>query len=135
MAVEELITPYFELNGVDITSHVRAVSFPMTFGENEVNAFGSKWEKKTPGMGSYSLTLTFNMDYDTGAIEEQLWNLLGTKTTWLARKDTAAVGPSNPEWTGTVLINAHTPFDTEVGGVTQPQLSFPGDGQPSRATS
>ncbi len=64
-----------------------------------------------------------------------MWPLLGTVVPFVVRLDQAAVGTSNPSYSGNVLINGWNPIEGSVGDEASVSLGFPTSGAVVRATS
>lgn len=131
-----LIAPRIEINGVDRSTYIKKVSLPIEVDQQESTSFGSGgWRTRLGGLKDGSLGLTMNNDFAAGAIDSVMWALLGTVVTFKVRPTTAAVGTSNPEYQGSILVTGWTPFDTEVGGLVEVSVDFPLTGIVTRATS
>jgi hypothetical protein len=90
--------------------------------------------KRDPGMQSHGpMSVTF-ADDSSQTIAQYLDTNLGSKVTFVARKDSAAVGATNYEWTGTFIIQGGG-FDAEQGGPARFTVAFPIDGAATGASS
>ena len=70
-----------------------------------------------------------------GEDHDRMWPLLGTVVPFVVRLDQAAVGTSNPSYSGNVLINGWNPIEGSVGDEASVSLGFPTSGAVVRATS
>lgn len=127
---------YIALNGTDRSSYIKSVTLNVEVNELDQTDFAdSGWMVPLGGLKSGSLALTFNQDVAASAIDSIMWPLLGTTVTFEVRATNAAVGTSNPKYTGSVLINSWTPLDGSVGDIAEVSVTFPTSGTITRATA
>jgi hypothetical protein len=136
MAKIVLKTSYVSLASNDLSSYCSKIELKVDVDEKEVTTFGSSgWKEVLGGIQSGELALTFKQDVAASALDSILWPLLGTVVAFEVRATSAAVGTSNPKYTGSVLIKSHSPVAGGVGDVAEMSLSFPTSGTITRATS
>lgn len=136
MAKMVLLTEYVALNGTDLSSYCNKGELQIEVDAKEVTTFGSAGAKEfIGGLKSGTLALEFKQDFAAAALDSILWPLLGTVVTFEIRPTSAAVGASNPKYTGSVLITGHNPVSGGVGDEASMSLSFPTTGAISRATA
>ena len=135
MAVMALTSEYVSLSGTDLSAWVKKGELTVDVNEVDVTAFGdSGWKAVVGGLKSGSLAITANDDFAASQIDAILWPLLGTKVAFEVRPTSAAVGASNPKYTGTVLISGHK-VGGSVGNAAEKDHTFPTSGAVTRATS
>lgn len=135
MAKMVFTTTYIALGGTDLSSYCNKAELSVEVEEKEVTTFGSGGNKEIiGGLKSGTLALEFKNDYAAGLLDAILWPLLGTVVTFELRPTSAAVGTSNPKWTGSVLINGLSAGGGVGDEATQSQ-SFPTTGAITRATA
>lgn len=136
MAVIAITDPHLTIEGTDMSDMARQVAITVEVGENDINSFGTDWEKVLGGLKSWEFTVTFNQDFAAAQVDATLWPLLGRNDVTIAVRPTSAVkSATNPEYTGDVFVSGYTPVDAEAGGVIQPQLTWQGNGALSRSVS
>lgn len=134
MSTFALLNEHVEINSVDLSDHVRAATLALEASQLDSTAMGDDWSEVTGGLKSGTLTIEFLDDFDASEIDDTLWPLFGTVTTFLVRPDGAAVSATNPNYTGGLFIAQHS-----VGGslneMAGKSLTLPTSGTVSRATS
>ena len=136
MAAFVLTDAYIALNGSDRSAHIKQVALNVETAEQDVTDFADAgWTVPIAGLKSGSLALTFNQDVAASAIDSIMWPLLGTTVTFEVRATNAAVGASNPKYTGSILVTSWNPITGSVGDVAEVSVTYPVSGYVTRATS
>lgn len=123
------------LNAVDLSSYTRNISISTEVEDLEDTAMGDDWRSRIGGLKEFTLDLEFNADFDSSAIDDTIWPLLGTVTTFAIKPTSASTSATNPEYSGSVLVTEYTPLDGSVGDLATVSVSWPGATALSRATS
>lgn len=135
MAAMVLTAEYCTINASDIKAFSKKVELTVEVADEEVTNFNSAgWKEVLGGIKSGTLAITLNDDVAASQIDSIIWPLLGTVVAFEVRATQAAVGTSNPKYTGNVLINS-TKLGGEVGSVAEKDFSFPTSGAVARATA
>lgn len=134
MAAAALVNEYVALNSSDLSNHVKSATLVVDVNTLDASAMGDAWTDNLGGMKSGTLSIELLDDYAASSIDSILWPLLGTVVTFEVRPDGAAVGTSNPKYTGSVLINHHS-VGGSIGELPMKSLSLPTTGVVTRATS
>lgn len=133
MAAFSLSSCYIELNSVDYSAFVKSVTLSSEAAELNTTDFASSgWTEMIAGIKSGSLGLTFNQDVASGQIDSAIWALFATVVTFKIRATSAAKGASNPEYSGSVLINAWPFLDGSVGDLAEVTVTWPLSGAVAR---
>jgi hypothetical protein len=135
MASFAFIDGRVEVNSVNLSSYVRAVTLEVSADELEDTAMGDTYRSKIGGLKDWSVQLEFNSDFASSAVDATLWPLLGTTTTVKVRPTTSSIGSTNPEYSGSALVSQYNPFGNSVGDLATVSVQWPGAGTLSRATS
>lgn len=136
MAKMVLTSEYVEINSVDVSSYVRKAELSVEVEDKDVTTFGSAgWTEVLGGLKSAELSIEFLNDFAANDLDSDMWALLGTVVTFEVRPTSAAVGTSNPSYTGSVLVNSWNPIEGGVGDEATVSVSFPVSGAVTRATS
>ena len=126
------------LNGTanDISSSVRQIVLDIDLAEVDKTNFGSGgWTEVTGGLKSGTVQIDFNDDVAAAAIDSTIWGLFGGTAAFTIRPGgTAAIGTSNPDYQGTVLVNK-TMIGGAVGDLATKSVTWPTTGSISRATA
>jgi hypothetical protein len=132
------LNPKITLNGTanDVSSAVRQVVLDINAAEVETTNFGSSgWVEMTGGLKSGSVQIDFLDDVAASAIDSTIWGLFGgTAAITIRPGGTAAIGTSNPEYSGTVLVN-QTTTGGAVGDLATKSVTWPTTGAVARATA
>jgi len=104
-------------NSVDLSSKVRSIIITRNHEDLDATAMGSVARTHYPGLRDDSMQVTFFQDFATGSTEATIAGLLGLAVgaSIVAKKDTGAVGATNPSYTTTGFALTHTPLNGEVG--------------------
>lgn len=138
MAVFVYTNAKVTLNGTanDISSSVRQVMLDINAAEVDKTNFGSGgWTELVGGLKNGSVQIDFNDDVAAAAIDSTIWSLFGgTAAITIRPGGTAAIGTSNPDYQGTVLVN-QTTTGGAVGDLATKSVTWPTTGAISRATA
>ena len=136
MAVLAFTDCLVTLNSVDHSARVAKAELDLQGVELDTTNFGSQgWNEAIGGLKSFTLKLMFHQDFAASQVDTLLWALFNTVTTFALRPTNAAIGATNPEFQGSVLINELSPISGSVGDLATQDLTWPGSGVPTRATS
>lgn len=123
------------VNSVDLSSLVSAVTINRAFDELEVTAMGDGGHKFVKGLESSSVTIDFFNDEATSKTLQTLQAVYGTSTTVVIKQTSAAVGPTNPSYTMSCLVNNLTPVNGAVGDISTQSVTWTVNGTIAVATA
>ncbi|WP_329187047.1 phage tail tube protein [Actinacidiphila glaucinigra] len=136
MAKMVLTSEYLSLNGVDLSAYTKKAEVSVEVEEKDITTYGDAgWKAVIGGLKSGSIAIDFLQDFAAATLDAIMWPLLGTVVSFEVRPTSAAVGTSNPKWTGNVLIKAWNPVSGSVGDEATVGVTFPTSGAVVRATS
>lgn len=135
MASFAFIDGRLEVNAVVLSTYCRGVTLNVTADELDDTAFGDTYRSRIGGLKDWSVAPEFNQDFGASATDVTLFPLLGTVVTVKVRPTSAIISPTNPEYSGSVLISQHNPFGNSVGDLATMSVTWPGAGTCARATS
>ena len=136
MAAFVLTDAYIAINSVDRSAFIKQVALSVETAEQDVTDFADAgWTVPISGLKSGSIALTFNQDVASSQIDSIMWPLLGTTVPFEVRATNAAVGASNPKYTGNILVTSWNPITGSVGDVAEVSVTYPISGAVTRATS
>lgn len=131
-----LTSTFLGLNSVDRSSWVNKVEVTVMVEEKDITTFASAgWKEVKGGLKSGQLAVSFLNDIADDQLDETLWALLGTTTTFEVRGTSAAVGTSNPKYTGSVAILELKPIAGQVGDLNTADYTWPTSGAVTRAVA
>jgi predicted secreted protein len=129
-----LTSEYVAINGTDLSAYARKAELSVEVDDKDVTTYASAgWREHLGGLKAGTLDVEFITDFAAAAIDSILWPLLGTNATFEVRPTNAAVGASNPKWTGSVSILQLKPISGSVGDEATQSLSWPTTGAVTRA--
>lgn len=131
-----LLAQYLSINANVLHEFTRKAELTVEVEEKDVTNYASLgWKEVTGGLKSAELGCEFLQDFAATKLDSIMWPLLGTVVPFEVRADQAAVGTSNPAYTGNILINGWNPLTGSVGDEATVSLGFPTSGAVTRATS
>jgi hypothetical protein len=131
-----LTAQYTEINAVDRSSWLNKTELAVEVEEKDVTVFTSLgWKENLGGIKSGNLALSFKNDVADNQLDETMWALFGTVTTFACRPSNAAVGTSNPSYGGNILVKSWTPISGSVGDVNEASHTYPTSGVVARTTA
>ncbi|MFE7094616.1 phage tail tube protein [Streptomyces erythrochromogenes] len=127
---------YIALNGTNLSSNARKAELTMEVEDKDVTTYGSLgWKEVKGGLKSGELGIEFLQDVAAAGLDSIMWPLFGSVVSFEVRADQAAVGTSNPKYTGNVLIKQWNPIEGSVGDEASVSVTYPTSGVVTRATS
>lgn len=123
------------INSVDLSDHVRQVTLNVQADQLDDTAMGDTYRSRIGGLKDWSVTVEFNNDFAASEVDATLWPLLGTTTTITVKPTSAAVGATNPSYSGSVLVSQVQPLGNSVGDLATTSVTWQGAGTLTRATS
>lgn len=123
------------LDSNDLTSNIASATLEITREEQLTTAFGQTSVTRIGGLQDASLTLEFHQDFGDGAVDSILFPLLGTVVPFEIKPTSSAVGTDNPAYSGNLLIQSYTPFDSATGELATFSITLPVSGDITRATT
>lgn len=122
--------------GVDFSGDSNKLMASAKVEAKDTTTFGSGgWRSRIGGLKDWSAALTFNQDFSASELDSILWPLLGTVVTFVGKPTSGAVSPTNPSYSGSLLVEEYTPFDSTVGDLAQLSVTWSGAGVLTRATA
>lgn len=139
MAKLILTDAFIEVDGTDLSSHVNQVSLEMPDDEVEVSGFGSAMKEYGKGLSDATITATFIQDFDSGLVDDTLWDLKQSDESFdvVIRPTSDAVSDTNPEFSMSALLYNYSPLSGGLGDASTTEVTFRNASQEgiSRATS
>ncbi len=135
MAKFVVIEPVIVFNGSTVTSSCASVTVNIEADDVETTAFGSTYRTRVGGLKSGTVDFEFHQDMASGAIDELIFNQLGSVVPVRIRPGgTAAISTSNAEYQFDCLVAQANPIDSAVGDLATISVSFPITGTVVRDT-
>ncbi len=134
MASMVLISVFFELNAVNTSGWGKSAAVAVEAATLDASVFGDGWVVNKGGMKSGTLTVNLLDDFAASQLDATMWPLFGTVVPFKVRPDSGVIGTSNPQYSGSLLINQFNALG-ELGQLATKQLTFPLSGALVRATT
>jgi hypothetical protein len=135
MAVITLTNAYITINSVNLSDHIASVTLTTTDDVIETTAFGSSARTRIGGLADNSVALEFHQDYATSSVEATIYPLIGTTTAVVVKPNGATTGAQNPSYSFSALISEWTPLNGAVGELATASVTWPIDGNITKAVS
>ena len=135
MAEFVFTNPYLTINAVDLADHVRSASLSYSAEMRDITAGGDDTRNRLGGLKDWSMEIDFNQDFAAGKVDATLFGLVGTTFTVALRATNAAKSATNPEFTGTGILETYPPIGGAVGDEATVSITIQAAGTLSRATS
>lgn len=136
MAKKVLLDAVLVIDSNDLQEWTAKVEVNDEFEEKDSTTFGSGGAKEVVGgLESGSVGITFKNSHTAGELDEIMWALRRQVVTFTVRADEAAVSTSNPQYSGSILVNKWMPITGSVGDLNEFDVTFPLSGALARATS
>ncbi|MGW3724144.1 phage tail tube protein [Streptomyces sp. NPDC000851] len=136
MAKMVLLAQFLSINANVLNAYTKKAELTVEVEDKDVTNYASNgWKEVLGGLKSGELSVEFLQDFAASQLDAIMWPLLGTVVPFEVRADQAAVGTSNPKYTGSILINGWNPIEGSVGDEATVSVSFPTSGAVVRATA
>ena len=140
MARIVLTDAYVVFASTDISSYVTSVTLSSTLDVVETTAFKDTARTRVAGLRDNQITLEFNQDFASGALETLVYpsdatTKIGTAVAMEVRPTCSSVGPNNPKYTFNALISEWQSLSGAVGELATVSVTWPISGAITKATS
>jgi len=105
----------------DISSYVTSVTLGTTLDVVETTAFGNTARTRVAGLADNSVSLEFNQDYATSALESTIYPTIGTAVSMTVRP----VAGVSPAYSFSALVAEWTPLSGAVGELATASVTWP----------
>ena len=120
---------------VDLSAHVKSVSFNYNAAELDDTAMGDDTQSRKGGLKDWSIDITWNQDFASGAVDATLFPLVGTNPAVKLRPvASSSVGATNPSYEGTGFLGDYG-FGGNVGDLLPATTRISAAGTLTRAVS
>jgi hypothetical protein len=127
---------YVMVNTVNISAWVKSLKLDYGAAIKETTAMTQNSFAGLAGLKDWSVDLEVNQDFGASAIDATMFALVGGAAVAIKiRPTSAAVGSTNPEFQGNVLVESYPPLSGSKGDVAGASIKLRGTGDLVRATS
>jgi hypothetical protein len=140
MARIVLTDAYIVFASTDISSFVTSVTLSSTLDVVETTAFKDTARTRVAGLRDNQITLEFNQDFASGALEALVYpsdatSKIGTAVAMEVRPTSGSVSTTNPKYTFNALISEWQSLSGAVGELATVSVTWPLSGAVTKATS
>ena len=137
MASLAFIDASVSINAKDLSAFVRSVTINYAGEMLDETAMGDTTRKNKGGLKTWSIDVEFKQDFGaTPAPDIDLFSLVGTTFTVIVRPvESTVVGPTNPNYTGTGILESYSPVGNAVGDLALAPITIQSAGALSRAVA
>lgn len=136
MASMVMTDAFVSLGGTDVSTYVRSVSLPYGAEMLDDTTMGDTTRINKGGLKTWQLDIEFQQDFTDNLIDEILFPLVGTTFTVIVRPvASSVVGVSNPNYTGTGILESYQPIGQSVGDLGTSSVTIQSAGTLTRATA
>lgn len=136
MASQVLTNAFVSLGGTDVSTYVRSVTLNLGAELQDDTTMGDTARINKAGLTNWSIDLELQQDFADNLIDEIIFGLVGAASfAVIVRPTTSAVGTSNPNYTGSAVLENYQPFGQAVGELGTSTVTLRSAGALSRATS
>lgn len=140
MARIVLTDAYVVFASTDISSYVTSVTLSSTLDVVETTAFKDTARTRVAGLRDNQITLEFNQDFASGALEALVYpsdatTKIGTAVAMEIRPTSGSVSTTNPKYTFSALISEWQSLSGSVGELATVSVTWPISGAITKATS
>lgn len=118
----------------DLSSYVTSVTLNTTYEIVETTAFGNTARTRVAGLADNNVSLEFNQDYASGALESVIYPTLGTAVSITVKPVAGAVSASNPAFSFSAVISEWTPLNGAIGELATASVTWPISGVITKTT-
>lgn len=140
MARLVLTDAYVVLASTDISQYVTSVTLSSTLDVVETTSMGSTSRTRVAGLRDNQITLEFNQDFASGALENLIYpsdasTKIGTAVAMEVRPTSAAASTTNPKYTFNALITEWQSVSGSIGELATVSVTWPISGAVTKATA
>ncbi len=133
MATTVLTNAHVQIGATDMSDHVRSVTLNYSADMIEDTNMGDNTRQRIGGLKDWSIELELAQDF-AAIVDPILFDLVGSTFTVTIRPDSAAMSATNPEFTGTGILESYPPLGNPVGELATTTVTIQAAGQLSRNT-
>ncbi len=138
MARIVLTNAYVTINSVNLSDHIASITLTTTDDVIETTAFGSSARTRIGGLADNSVALEFHQDYAAANVEATINgspSLVGTVTAIVVKPNGATTAADNPSYSFNALVSEWTPLNGAVGELATASVTWPIDGNITKAVA
>ena len=103
------------LNGVDLSDHVKSLTINYESEAQDDTAMGDTTRSSKGGLLNWSVSVEFHQDFAASEVDVTIFPIVGNSVPVIIKPTSAAVSATNPAYTGNGMITTYTPLSGAVG--------------------
>ena len=135
MAKLVLTNPSIVIGSTDLSNYVTSVTLDTKYDIVETTAFGDTAKKRVAGLADNSISLEFQQDFASSAVEATIYPLLGTAATIAIKPVNTTVSTTNPSYSVSAVVAEWQPLKGGIGQLATASVTWPVSGAITKATS
>ena len=136
MATLVLTDAFVSWDGTDFSDHVRSVQLDYSAELQDDTAMGDDTRSRKGGLKDWSAQIEFYADEAASQVSTTFFSDVGTTATLIVRPDKSdGVGTTNPNYTGTGIVESMPVVGGAVGEMQMVTVQIQAAGTLTRATS
>jgi IMP cyclohydrolase len=138
MARLVLTNAFVTINGVNLSDHIASITLTTTDDVIETTAFGTSARTRIGGLADNSVAFEFHQDYAASSVEATINgspSLVGTVTAVVVKPNGSTTAADNPAYSFNCLVSEWTPLNGAVGELATASVTWPIDGNITKAVS
>ena len=117
---------YLELGGTTLSDQVRSVTLNYSAAEVEATCMTQAGVARLGGLKDWSADIEFAQNFASSKADAVVGPLVGTTVAFLIRATTAAIGATNPAYSGVGIIFEYSPLSGTVGDLAVAPVTVKG---------
>lgn len=131
-----LTDAFLSIGGSNVSSYIKSIEVTVNGETVDVTAMSStSWRSFVAGLRDWEITVTANADMAATLLDSILWPLYQTSQAIIFRPTSAAVGTSNPSYSGNAIVVPGSIVGGSVGDAAETSFTLRGSGALTRATA
>lgn len=135
MAKLVLTDAFVSVGGNDISCDVRTVTLNYAAEEVDATVMCDDTRTNLGGLKTWSLELEIANDFAATDVDSIMFPLVGTQVAVIFRPNSAAVGASNPQYSGTGMLSTYNPVGGSVGDLATAPITIVSAGTLARTVA
>lgn len=123
------------IGGTDFSSSIAALTLDLSVEEQDVTSFGDSSRKRLGGLKDGSVSIDFHQDFAASGVDDTVWAAFGTSVAIVVKPTSEAISATNPSYSFNALVTSTQPLASSVGDLATMSITWPIDGDVTRATS
>lgn len=127
---------FVSINGNDVSDHVKSATLNYSAELQDDTVMGDTTRSRIGGLKDWSIDIEAQNDFASGELDSILFPLVGTTFTVILRAvNTGGIGSTNPNFSGTGILESYTPIAGAVGDLASTPITIQAAGTLSRLTA